>query len=186
MSLKNALRHWFPKEAPTWEGSCLVWAPSFCWPPTPPPENFMRVQLVPKNKIGNFLLPFFTIQFIKIQDCVICILQLALAWHASDSFPEISTVGRTRTVIYVYIRLIDTPFYYFILKIIKIASAFFCRNTHSLHSCHAVASSIIATVRMSTSTQSFLRKFALKQRRMSSLTNYSSIICSKIQGHRIT
>ena len=85
----------------------------------PPPENFMRVQLVPKNKIGNFLSPFFTIQFIKIQDCVICILQVALAWHASDSFPEISTVGRTRTVIYVYIRLIDTPFYYFILKIIK-------------------------------------------------------------------
>ena len=159
---------------------------AFVDPPPPPPENFTRVQLVPKNKIGNFLLPFFTIQFIKIQDCVICILQLALAWHASDSFPEISTVGRTRTVIYVYIRLIDTPFYYFILKIIKKASAFFCRNTHSLHSCHAVASSIIATVRMSTSTQSFLRKFALKQRRMSSLTNYSSIICSKIQGHRIT
>ena len=32
---------------------------------------------------------------------------------------NLSTVGRTRTVIYVHIRLTDTPFYYFILKIIK-------------------------------------------------------------------
>ena len=117
-SLKNALWRWFLKKAPTWDGSYLVWARSFCWPP-PPPENFMGLKLVPKTKMGNFLLPFFTIQLTKIQDCVICILQLALAWHASHSFPEISTVGRTRTVIYVYIRLTDEPFYYFILKIIK-------------------------------------------------------------------
>ena len=45
----------------------------------PPPENFMGLKLVPKTKMGNFLLPFFTIQLIKMQDCVICILQLALA-----------------------------------------------------------------------------------------------------------
>ena len=118
-SLKNALWHWFLKNAPTWDGSYLVWARCFCWPPPPPPENLMGLKLVPKTKMGNFLLPFFTIQLIKMQDCVICILQLALAWHASHSFPEISTVGRTRTVIYVYIRLTDTPFYYFIVKIIK-------------------------------------------------------------------
>ena len=116
-SLKNALWHGSPKKHQPGMAHTLFEPLAFVDPH--PPENFMGLKLVPKSKMGNFLLPFFTIQFAKRQDCVICILQLALAWHASDSFPEISTVGRTRTVIYVYIRLTDTPFYYFIVKIIK-------------------------------------------------------------------
>ena len=44
-----------------------------------------------------------------------------LPWNAS----RVSTLGRSKTVIYVYIRLTDAPFYHFILNIIKKEIVFF-------------------------------------------------------------
>ena len=148
--------------------------------------------LVFYNILFLWLLPLNGFQFIF---CCVTVksLRYSIAWHVFCNTPEtprVSTMGRTINIcIHPVKRCAILPFHF---EGYKKANCHFqpfshgCRNTHSWHSCHAVISSTIAAVRMSTSSKVFLRKCALNRRKMSNSTCFFSIICVKIKGHRLT
>ena len=117
--------------------------------------------LVFYNILFLWLLPLNGFQFIF---CCVTVksLRYSIAWHVFCNTPEtprVSTMGRTINIcIHPVKRCAILPFHF---EGYKKANCHFqpfshgCRNTHSWHSCHAVISSTIAAVRMSTSSKGF-------------------------------